>query len=270
MQVLDLTIDDGTWRSFNFPDGQPHISLNLPPDEPTRLVARIASSDDLVRLLLARDLLWPRWCGLQLAFVMGGRMDRPMPRDDQGFRHPFTLAVVANCIKSAQFDSISVFDPHSDVTAYLLGAHPVLPVPQVMMALSELPEGAVLIAPDAGAAQRVDYIARKLDRSVAHCTKKRDSSTGKLSSFKLAEDHGLMDGADCLIVDDICDGGRTFTGIAEVLRSHGAASVALYVSHGVFSKGFDLEGIDRIFTTNSYQDFSNGAPDTVKVLPWLL
>jgi phosphoribosylpyrophosphate synthetase len=54
-----------------------------------------------------------------------------------------------------------------------------------------------------------------------------------------------------LIVDDICDGGKTFELLAKDLYNAGAEEVNLFVTHGLFSKGLiplKLAGIKRIFT----------------------
>jgi ribose-phosphate pyrophosphokinase len=61
---------------------------------------------------------------------------------------------------------------------------------------------------------------------------------------------------DCLIVDDLCDGGYTFITLADKLRKNGARRVYLYVSHGLFSKGFPplFAKIDHIYCTNSVKD----------------
>ena len=40
-----------------------------------------------------------------------------------------------------------------------------------------------------------------------------------------------------LVIDDICDGGRTFINLAEKLLIMGANDLYLYVTHGIFSKG---------------------------------
>jgi phosphoribosylpyrophosphate synthetase len=65
-----------------------------------------------------------------------------------------------------------------------------------------------------------------------------------------------------LIVDDICDGGGTFLGISDALGSRlrslgdvgGDYILGLYVTHGIFSKGFcDLiEKFDHVYTTDSF------------------
>jgi ribose-phosphate pyrophosphokinase len=65
-------------------------------------------------------------------------------------------------------------------------------------------------------------------------------------------DASAVRGKECLILDDICDGGGTFTGLATELHKAEAQAVDLFVTHGIFSKGGTLEGIRQIFTTDSY------------------
>lgn len=53
-------------------------------------------------------------------------------------------------------------------------------------------------------------------------------------------------------VSDICDGGGTFIGIADAMKDYGL-SLGLYVTHGIFSKGFsDLSArFPMIYSSNS-------------------
>jgi ribose-phosphate pyrophosphokinase len=55
------------------------------------------------------------------------------------------------------------------------------------------------------------------------------------------------------MVDDICDGGGTFLGLAEELKSKNAGKLFLAVSHGIFSKGISKLSsmFENIFTTDS-------------------
>ena len=57
---------------------------------------------------------------------------------------------------------------------------------------------------------------------------------------------------DVLIVDDICDGGRTFIAIAEELYKRNAGRVFLAVSFGIFSNGFDelSENFKHVYCTD--------------------
>ena len=80
----------------------------------------------------------------------------------------------------------------------------------------------------------------------------RDVKTGKLSGFKVYSDD--LEGQDCIIVDDICDAGGTFMGLATELKKKNAGKLFLAVSHGIFSKGLDnlTQYFDTIFTTDSF------------------
>lgn len=89
---------------------------------------------------------------------------------------------------------------------------------------------------------------------VMSCTKKRDPETGKLLGFTVPPIEALEQNP-ILIVDDICDGGGTFMGIAEALKAAGHhGPMALYVTHGIFSNGALPKlrhYFERIYTTNS-------------------
>ena len=64
-----------------------------------------------------------------------------------------------------------------------------------------------------------------------------------------------------VIVDDICDGGRTFIELAKVIRKDYSkdSKIVLIITHGIFSKGFDtvFEHVDEVYTTNSVNEFSS-------------
>jgi ribose-phosphate pyrophosphokinase len=65
-----------------------------------------------------------------------------------------------------------------------------------------------------------------------------------------------------IIIDDICDGGRTFLNIAEEIKKaqpERTGKIYLVVSHGIFSAGFDelSKHLDGIYCSNSYSDIEN-------------
>ena len=115
----------------------------------------------------------------------------------------------------------------------------------------------ILISPDAGAKTKAEELYKSHSSSfdtISYCNKKRDPKTGKLSGFEAGHPDYL--GKPCIIIDDICDGGGTFIGLAKELKKHNAGNLYLAVSHGIFSKGFSsLLGyhFHKIFTTNSYR-----------------
>ena len=113
-----------------------------------------------------------------------------------------------------------------------------------------------LVAPDGGALKKIYKLSEYLGGiNVVECSKRRDVKTGKLSSFEVfaAED---LEGKDFLVVDDICDGGGTFLGLAQQLRKHNAGRLYLAVSHGIFSQGVEelAQYYEKIFTTDAFRN----------------
>jgi ribose-phosphate pyrophosphokinase len=259
------------YESKPFPDGQPHIKIapeSLPrAGEPCLITARITNGNDLLLVLLAKDTLDLSGAGpveLHVSYLLSARMDRQMTEGE-----PFSLRVVTDVINQAGFAKIKVFDPHSDVSTALLRRSKAIGNEQfVGDCLKDfLPHGGDywLVSPDAGALKKIHKVAQFIgaDR-VAECMKVRDVRTGQLSGFNTTE--AGFEGLPCLIADDICDGGGTFVGLAALLKSKGAGPIALAVSHGIFSKGFSLAGIDKIYCTDSYRSFAD-TPAHVQVMP---
>lgn len=89
-----------------------------------------------------------------------------------------------------------------------------------------------VIAPDKGAVDRAGEVARMFGVAMLTAGKVRDPKTGKLSGFTAPE--GLV--GRYLVVDDICDGGGTFAGMAQVLHETSPrAQVHLWTTHGLFT-----------------------------------
>ena len=70
---------------------------------------------------------------------------------------------------------------------------------------------------------------------------------------------GDVKNKECLIIDDIADGGRTFRLLADALKNQGATKVFLYITHAQFNYGLDevKQSIDHVYCTNSYRDIED-------------
>jgi ribose-phosphate pyrophosphokinase len=102
--------------------------------------------------------------------------------------------------------------------------------------------------PDQGASKR-DYPTFGRDDIILH--KKRNQQTGEIEGLQMLDE--ISAGAKVLIVDDLCDGGKTFIEAAKVLYKAGASEVNLFTSHGLYTKGLGVlreAGIKRIFNKN--------------------
>lgn len=253
---------DVSFTTITFPDGQPHIKIDvksldsLNRKAPIRLLSRIANPADLMLVLFIKntfDYHEFEHIELHISYLMAARMDRVMTGGE-----PFSLKVVAAVLNQANFRKIKIFDPHSEVaTALIDRSYIVTNHSFVQDALKSYfgkngQESFCLVSPDAGALKKIHGLAQFLHvEHVVECMKERDVRTGNLTNFTTTAHQ--LDGLTCFIVDDICDGGGTFIGTAAMLKSKGAAKVVLIVSHGIFSKGEKLEGIDEIFSTDSFR-----------------
>jgi ribose-phosphate pyrophosphokinase len=152
--------------------------------------------------------------------------------------------------------------------------------------LRQIEDEMIVVAPDKGAVGRAkgvwNYFGSSINREkhiannrTLFGEKVRDPDTGEiLGTLVFAQDDdgnanhlipgrpnsSHIKGKPILIVDDICDGGRTFIELAKVLREYGPSQITLYVTHGIFSKGFnvfkDESGkplIDNLLIANPFQ-----------------
>lgn len=253
-------------KSFVFPGGEVHVRYDL--DSLTNGVsqdedfyyavinARIRNSNDLMELILAsralKETFYIQNMHCNLFYLPYARQDRQCVIGE-----PLSVKVFFDVIKAANFDSIDLFDPHSDVSNALLDCGNTHEVQDIISLFKHLPlyvngKETALVSPDAGANKKVFKVAQRLGvDKIVRCDKMRNVSTGEIIETVVYEDE--ID-YPCFIIDDICDGGRTFIEIAKALRAKGCPEVYLYVTHGIFSKGLHVfDGlIDRIYTTDSF------------------
>lgn len=244
---------------FSFPAGEAHIKREDQRElEPTEIAIFQPSAesmhDDLFQLAMwSSYLLTTTSKSVLIApYLPGARADRGQP---------FGARVYAQFLGEMWIDQYITFDPHSptiieelelwvkdDTTVTVVNSDELFDQVHMRAVLNQY-DG--IIAPDKGAVARATAMAVLADLPVYTATKKRDEATGKLSGFSI---EGLDPQKTYLIVDDICDRGGTFKGLAKA-SGLGPESIDLYVSHGVFSSDA-LETLpeffEYIFTTNSY------------------
>lgn len=244
---------------MSFPGGERHVrlpDLRVEDASAWQIEANIYTPQDIMDLLLLTDALrrmLPARAALALVlpYVPYARQDRVALVGE-----PLSIKVFCSLINALEFDSVTVWDPHSEVTPALLNRVRVKPasnfVVQMIQDNPELLSRCVLVAPDAGARKRVEAVSQALGgRQVVYGGKKRDPLTGALSGFYV--DGDVPTDVPLLVVDDICDGGGTFIALAKVLREKTAQPLYLYVTHGLFTRGLAplLEaGYAQVFAAN--------------------
>ncbi len=244
------------YKSFLFAGGEPHIKIsnNFDASLPVTITHRINSFNDLGLICITVDALkrmGVKEINLFIPYFPAARQDRVMIPGE-----PLSVKVYADIINAMALASVTVFDPHSEVTPALLNNCVTISNHEfIKQVIAKIGADVKLISPDGGALKKIYKVSEFLGGAeVVECSKSRDVKTGKLSGFKVYSDD--LAGADCLIVDDICDGGGTFIGLAEALKAKNAGKLYLAISHGIFSKGFDELGkyFEQIFTTDSIKE----------------
>lgn len=194
---------------------------------------------------------------LVIPCIPGARQDRIKWEGDM----LFTIKYVAKAINDQHFDRVTTLDPHSMATTALIDRLYVYDVRTVyVLLMNDVGNYAWdgIISPDFGAMKRADafsevthfYDRTKKPTPVFHGVKHRDPATNKLSGFSV---DGLEAGKHYLVVDDLCDAGGTFLGLAEKIHEAGATA-DLFVTHGLFTKGTEklAKAFSKIYATDSW------------------
>lgn len=216
------------------------------------MIAETRSARDLIELFMATDALRRTLKGIEpiihlsIPYLPYARQDRVMMPGQS-----LSLKVVCDMINAQKYTSVSVWDVHSDVALALLDRVHNLEAYEFVKRFFH--KETVLVAPDAGASKRVAKLAKELDAVYVRADKVRDVTTGAITDTAVYSEH--VGDKDFLIVDDICDGGRTFIELAKKLRPLTNGRVLLYVTHGIFSKGMAVfdDHIDEIFCANIWE-----------------
>jgi len=218
---------------------------------------------------------------LFIPYCVGARSDRKFM--EGGFN--YVKHVIAPIINSQGFERVIITDPHSDVLEACINNFVKIDNTKLVhWSLSNYFlskgfeiwdsmnfDGVRFISPDAGALKKVFHVAENIGYKgeVIIASKHRNLETGKIDYTNVPMSVHDAD-KDVFIIDDICDGARTFIEVAKAVNEVRKLSSSvkpeqygknyLIVTHGIFSAGFDLlaEYFDGIYCTNSVKDITDG------------
>jgi ribose-phosphate pyrophosphokinase len=247
------------FEMFRYPGGEVQVRLTKNEIEIIKsfeydkiiIVARIADGDiipvaqlvNAVRGVTSSDI------ALVLPYLPYGRADRRFTDGDCcGL---FVFGQMLNTFAGVEVYTLDAHSPKAEVC--IRHFTDISPKP-IIDTVIESVEGSIgqfttaILLPDAGALRygfKHEYCLQ--------ASKVRSPITGQLKGFEVPPKESFKGADSILIVDDICDGGGTFIGIADKLKDYGL-DLYLYVTHGIFSKGFfELEKrFKKIYTTDSF------------------
>ncbi len=230
------------------------------------IVHRCNSSSDFMRILLAND-------ALKIAGVKKIHLYMPyLPYARQDSIHvegeSLSVKIFANIINSCEFESVTLLDPHSNVGPALIDNVKIdneryykfvrMCVADIVHYSQSSIDDIKIVSPDAGAYKKIFKTCKeiKYNGDIIICNKARNLKTIEIESLIVVGD---VKDKICILIDDICDGGRTFAEVGKQLKDKGAKAVYLIVTHGIFSYGEDQikEGVDHVWSTNSFKSFES-------------
>ncbi len=253
LKGVDVT---GAFTNNKFPTGEenvfikewiPHFFMN-----DVYFVVKIDDAFSLMNLGMKVDILRREGCrhiSIVLPYLPYSRQDRYTVHGAS-----FSLKVFARFLNSLNLETVYTVDAHSDVAGVIDNLVDLPIVDCVNNILSNFKDDwPVLLSPDAGATKKIYKVIEKCSDpgriSLYTCEKQRNLSTGEITGISVPNFSGKDKHADVLVIDDICDGGRTFIEIAKKLPHN--VKKYLFVTHGVFSKNDVFSYYDKIITTNS-------------------
>ena len=271
LNLTDVQESDIKFTISKFPDGQQSITIDDAPafiqGNDIKLYSRLNNFRDLELIICANQALRDMavsTVSLYVPYFMGARSDRKFVQGSVNY----LKQVICPIINSQNFNTVLVLDPHSDVLEACLNNYEKIDNHLIVkQSLTDIDNrnGAqdriVLVSPDAGAYKKIFDVAQKFGISnVVTAMKHRDIKTGKITHTEVPNIEQYGEEHKFVIVDDICDGGRTFIELAKAIRKHNAISdIYLIVTHGIFSAGFDElnNHFTKIYTSNSYANMNN-------------
>ena len=264
MKILNLVYaneSDISYKISQFPDGQQDVSVGTINGKKVNIYSRMNSFRDLELIICTVAALRRKGINkieLYIPYLLGARSDRQFGIGTTSY----LVDVVAPILNSLKLKQIKVVDVHSDVAPaciknlFLYSNESLFSWTKYMIYGNKAPVAEyVLVSPDGGSLKKIYNLGKN---EVVVASKHRDIATGQIDSTEVSIPEHLA-GRDFIIVDDICDGGRTFIELAKKVKPLIKGKLYLVVTHGVFSKGLGelSEYFDHIYCTNSYSDIKH-------------
>jgi ribose-phosphate pyrophosphokinase len=241
-----------------FADGEPHVQIKHNLRNRDVVILQSTSTpvaEHFMQLVLMVDAA-KKASGKKVTAVLPyygyGRQDR---KDSP--RVPISAATAARLLAEAGVDHIMTLDLHSEPTEGAFKGPwdnlPAIPALKPIIEDWEL-KNLVVVSPDEGGVKRANAYGRLMgSHGLAIIYKERDFTKENQSEVQAMV--GKVGGKNCVIVDDMIDTGGSLIHAAEVLFGHGAASVRVAATHGIFSRDaitrLDSSPIEQIVVTDT-------------------
>jgi ribose-phosphate pyrophosphokinase len=264
---------------MKFPGGEVGVNINTGSLNPftteaqgvitITLTAKIQSSDNLMEMFNATDALkrvYPfAHIDLLIPYFPYARQDRVCNAGEA-----LSVKVMATLINAMKYSTVTVVDPHSPALVAALDRCYVIEQKDAFSGIKQDWHNWTIVAPDMGATKKTEDFAKLVGAvDVLYCNKKRNLANGNIIGMSVLNPEILFESTKLLVLDDICDGGRTFIEVANAIRNtgHKVASIELAITHGIFSKGVGVltDAYDHVYTTDTLPQQAHSKLTVVKL-----
>lgn len=221
-----IIIDHKTLNYVVFPDGT--ADFNSAPKKEITILQWQYEKDKLYELMILFRLLKDSSITqLELTFLPFARQDKP-----HGFGMLSTFLQLLSFYPSL---AVEVLDPHNPST-----------LPSHWRAVFKLFELSIhsddlmttcIVYPDNSAFNKYNELYKDIGCIVRYAEKVRDPETGVICGLRLINSIPTRVNR-IIVIDDICDGGKTFIELAQILPP--VSALELKVTYGIFSKGLKV------------------------------
>ncbi len=267
-QHLDITLTPAMVKRFADQEISVEIQENIRGSDVFVVQSTSAPANDhLMELLLALDALRRASCRRVTAVIpyFGyARQDRK-----SGPRTPISAKLVANLITQAGAHRVLTMDLHAgqiqgffDIPVDNLYAAPLF-ARDIKTNFQD--RNIMVVSPDVGGVVRARALASRLACDLAIIDKRRE----RAGQSEVMNVIGNVQDRDCILIDDIVDSGGTLVNAAQALLDQGAASVSVYVTHGVLSGSAVTRLCDSVIESVTVTDsikFSGQPHDKIRIL----
>ena len=248
-----LSVTD--YKITKFPAGEIQVKLDTPFDKIAGkyviIQGSILSSDHIMELLQLVEAVklacYDSVIHLVMPYCAYSRQDRICNVGES-----FSLKVFVQLINSCNFASVTTWDNHSDVSTALINNCINVHSKHFISKIEHTYD--YFISPDAGSNKKVFSCSQTFNTPMIRADKTRDVTTGKITDTQIFATAEQLANKTVLIIDDICQGGRTFIQLAETIKTlQPSCTIHLYVTHGFFDVGLSYLSthIGHIYTTSS-------------------
>jgi len=231
---LDMVPGAAEVREFADGEIRINISESVRGSDAFVVQATHPPAENLLELLLMLDALKRASAERVTAVIPYFGYARQDRKDEP--RVPLSAKLIANLMVRAGADRILAVELHAEQIQgfFDIPVDHLYSTPIFIDCFARIDkQNLVVVAPDAGRANRARGFARRLgtDIPIAIVDKRRASP----NKAEVANVVGEVAGLDALIYDDMIDTGGTLVGAAEALIGQGARSVVAVATHGVLS-----------------------------------